>query len=78
MIDKSDGLRTSNRYNRENKGSWEEYEGILFCLLSQQFFHFFFSIVVGKERNNWGMTLGKAEARCFMWNYGSTLMGHTL
>jgi hypothetical protein len=24
------------------------------------------------------MTLGKAEARCFMWNYGSTLMGHTL
>jgi hypothetical protein len=52
MIDKFDGLRTSNRYKRENKGSWEEYEGILFCLLSQQFFHFFFSKVVGRERNN--------------------------
>jgi hypothetical protein len=45
----------------------------LFCLLSQQFFHsFFFSKVVGGERNNWGMTLGKVEARCFTWNCGST------
>ena len=51
MIDIFNGLRISNRYNRENEGSWEEYEGILFCLLSQQFFHFFFK-VDGGERNN--------------------------
>jgi len=50
MVDISDGLRTSNRYIIENKSSWEENKGILFCLQSQQFFHFFFfqKLLVGK------------------------------
>jgi len=49
MVDITDGLRTSNRYIKENKSSWEENKGILFCLQSQQFFHFFFQkLLVGK------------------------------